>query len=363
MVADQADDPNFPEGGLAITPSFVKYAVYDKDGDHGWQQDTQEDIESFGIAGRVWEAAYVLTKYLSFPGTVNGGSSFDPPCSLFDTTDYGRQQHNVLELGAGVGVAGIHLALEVGKRAKAALERGETVDSSTRLILTDLENVLPLLSRNVKRAKLDDDTKSTSQYVNVDVRELAWGSRANVDSIENELRLSPSPSSSSSSSTTTTTTPPQAITHIVCSDLVYFPELLAPLLQTLLYLTRGQEAIEVIIGYKLRSYSKEEPFWKAFGVWFDFAPVLFKEDKTEWRRFGSRAVDCNQHLPGNEDGEAAAEDEMFVFVAQRKASTFDCVAPIEDERLLGGWLDKAGALVQGSGAETFELMLMNAIQG
>jgi predicted nicotinamide N-methyase len=344
MARDRTGDPNFPEGGLAITPSYAKYAVNAGKSDNEWQRDTQEDIEDFGIAGRVWEASYLLTRYLSSLDDENA-ILFDPACSLFNKST--AKEHTVIELGAGVGVAGIHLALEMTKRAALEAKEGEIYSSSSQVILTDLENVLPLLSRNVKRANLGNTT-SSSGAVKVDVRQLAWGSTEHADEIEKEVQ-------------------PRTISHIVCSDLVYFPELLAPLLQTLIYLTRSPETVEVIIGYKVRSYSKEEAFWKAFGVWFDFAPVICRnKDTSDWRRFGSKAVDFDQPHRGSDekskDEEADAEDEMFVFVAQRKESTLDCRAPPDDEHLLGGWLLRQGRLEQGSGAETFELILLNSIQ-
>lgn len=74
----QHSDPNFPIGGLAIKPSFVKHAALcqeqfarqdhatgrtlkahthlaQSDAAHAaWAQDSEEDIEQYGIAGRVW---------------------------------------------------------------------------------------------------------------------------------------------------------------------------------------------------------------------------------------------------------------------------------------------------------------------
>lgn len=336
-MADRDDDPNFPIGGLSIAPSHVHYLnTTNKNDSNEWQQGQQIDIEKWGIAGRVWEAAYLLTAYLSHDSNL----LFDPPCSIFNADN--SRECTIMELGAGVGVAGIHLALELSK-ARKLLQNGDNLHDT--VVLTDLENVLDLLERNVKRAKLDGQSD-----ISVLVRALPWGSIKHADKIQQEIS-------------------PRNLTHIICSDLVYFPELLCPLLRCLIYLTQSTLStnfVEVIIGYKIRSHSKEETFWKAFGVWFDFYPVLCKkkaskDDSSEWRRFGSLSLDSGKTTL-NENEEIASEDEMFVFVASRKKSTLDCQMPENDQQLLGGWLLRQDSLQQGTGAETFELLLMNAIQ-
>ncbi|KAG6821319.1 hypothetical protein H0H93_000180 [Arthromyces matolae] len=109
---------------------------------------------------------------------------------------------------------------------------------------------------------------------------------------------------------------------------IYFPELFAPLLRTLLQLTSppfnpegGNEA--VIISYKLRSLSKETPFWSSFGLWFEFKPVLVKDitsNRGEWDRFGS----------------SSSADPVFVFVGHRRPESFSWEVPSDDSDLLGG---------------------------
>lgn len=343
-MADRDGDPNFPTGGLSIGPSHVHYHIStNKDDSHEWQQDQQVDIEKWGIAGRVWEAAYLLTRYLSHDSDL----VFDPPCSIFDGTK--THGHTILELGAGVGVVGIHLALELSK-ARASLQQNVEQPMKDIVVLTDLENVLDLLERNVKRANLVQKGD-----ISVFVRALPWGSNTHANKIQQELS-------------------PRNPTHIICSDLVYFPELLCPLLRSIIYLTQSTtNAVEVIVGYKIRSHSKEETFWKAFGIWFDFYPVLCKNKKKkmkketfsmndlEWRRFGRLSSDSGRNTV-NCNEETASEDELFVFVAKRKQSTLDCQMPEDDQQLLGGWLLKEDSLQRGTGAETFELVLMNAIQ-
>lgn len=92
----------------------------------------------------------------------------------------------------------------------------------------------------------------------------------------------------------------------------------------------------VVVSYKIRSLTKEMPFWSAFGLWFEFAPVLARnvknlktdarsskeedDDDDGWRRFS----------PG--DG----LDETFVLVAMRRPRSLSWTIPDEDRALLNG---------------------------
>ena len=102
----------------------------------------------------------------------------------------------------------------------------------------------------------------------------------------------------------------------------------------------------MIISYKIRSLAKETPFWNAFGLWFEFVPVLERrrhrtaDDTDSWTKFSP--------------GELA--DEMFVFVATRRPESLRWSLPDEDSALLSG----AGA--HGSDAtksdDQFEQLLL-----
>lgn len=133
-------------------------------------------------------------------------------------------------------------------------------------------------------------------------------------------------------------------TLILCSDLIYFRELFAPLLRTLLWLTRSfsqehsEQSVElegpkVIMAYKIRCLAREEVFYKAFcehmtaegfivrvqsdhsgaAYWFDFAPVLVKAEG-EWR--------------SSEDG------ETYIFEASRRIQRQNQNVPTDDQQLL-----------------------------
>jgi hypothetical protein len=125
---------------------------------------------------------------------------------------------------------------------------------------------------------------------------------------------------------------------------VYFPELLAPLLRSLLHLTTPASPTaltQVVISYKIRSLSKETAFWSAFGLWFTFVPVLVRKhsEGSRWERFG-----------------ASGDGEVFVFVAQRKPESFFWTVPEDDVALLEGV--GARGTQERKGDDAFELLLL-----
>ncbi|SJX62767.1 uncharacterized protein SRS1_11031 [Sporisorium reilianum f. sp. reilianum] len=345
MHADRSGDPNFPQG-LRIQPSSSQRRsteTADHDKRQGapsdvtrtasWEQDTSEDIESFGIAGRIWEAAYLLARYLRPAAERPNELEFDPPCSLFEATSSQQQPLTIVELGSGAGYGSLHLARQLLQHAQSTGKPPAKV----RLVLTDLENVVPLMERNVDRAGYRQATPT----LQVSVRSLAWGNDAHAAALISEL-------CSSDSAAGADETHKNPLTHILCSDLVYFPELLPPLLRSIISLSSyGLESSsssggpELIISYKIRSLTKEQPFWSALDSWFDFRAVDCRSrprssdthenadaSESKWHRFGSE---------GEDHGASAASDqELFVFVGHRRKETIGCLAPESDVELMEG---------------------------
>jgi len=182
------------------------------------------------------------------------------------------------------------------------------------------------------------------------VRPLAWGNPQHAFAIASELLRG------------------QYLTHILCSDLVraivyntshltfiqvYSLELLAPLLRTLIQLSSPpfvspprNPDLQIIMSYKIRSLAKETPFWAAFGLWFSFEPVLFREDaNSKWTRLGSEL-----------------EGPSFVFVARRRTESFGWSVPDDDRDLLAGKGIMDGS-DQAKGDDTFENLLFMVLNG
>lgn len=279
--------------------------------------------------------------------------------------EQGSQSEIIIELGSGMGT--------VGFAAAEALRRLQEIRSSNRqlvpgigpdvdapkkdlpaekrmrsanVILTDLPDVCTLLRENVsvqleewKRAGLSDGFTAVDcgelrhneeETVGLCVRKLSWGNQENIENLSMELKAFSQSSEKRDGDNNLI---------ILCSDLVYFPHLLAPLLRTLIYLTsptfvpNASAHATIIMSYRLRSFAKETPFWRAFGTWFSFHPVLERQAlaETEWRRVGWQ--------------ESALS---FIFVARRKPESLSWKCPERDDELMNTF----------GGDDTFEILLM-----
>jgi len=186
-----------------------------------------------------------------------------------------------------------------------------------KLVATDLPNVCELLAENVAGN-------------GIQVAALPWGDEHAVTSVIIDEHLDDHMG--------------VRLTHIVCCDLVYFPHLLAPLLRTLLALTTRFPDVQLLFACKctcdhnasfadstcstdkMRSMTKEQPFWAAVGMWFELERV---------------------QTPGGRG------DDLFLFISLRKPTTRGWVVPEGDSELLNGV-----GLPSRAGADTFDCMLM-----
>lgn len=413
MLADPArsGDPNFPPN-LAIAPSHARQQANndgDDDGSLMFQllkpsccstaktrvrtpATARQDIAGFGIAGRTWEAAYLLRDYLVPSNALPPDSNptlFDPPCPLFDSANGGRappvgnasreptRRQTIVELGSGTGFLSLAIAPALRRRTRR---------QRTTLIMTDLDNVCPLLEDNLARAhqrwsrNVEQEPAAIGSTdcgfpnltglpaLDVLVRPLPWGDLTSLLRLVETERLEPD--------------------IILASDLIYFEFLYGPLLRTLIALTEPRHSFEatrgiqaptptVIFSYKVRSLTREEPFWRAFGTrsqvlglapmycpwlkllvdprhagrWFELDPVQIgrkhrrpqpdspaapnqnqqpeadhdnkKEEEEEeivWTRYGSEMDVSNEGSSGTAPiGDK--DDELYVFVCRRHAST------------------------------------------
>lgn len=295
--------PNFP-AALQIAPNAPRSG----DGREAWCHDDADDIAQYGIAGRIWESAFLVESYARAPSTW----TWDPPRTMMDA-----HKRVIVELGAGVGTAGL-------TTARALADMGGYAE----VVLTDLPEVCPLLRRNA--ASFEHDR------VHVHVRPLAWGDTEAAHAV-------------------TTTFP---LTHILCSDLVYFPELLAPLLNTLLDLTNEAPHAEVVIAYKIRSLAKEQPFWTALGAWFDLAWTQCTIPLQAPAPFGTRATHFVHPPPC--DAHGTPLDDYLLLIAHRKPHTLAWERPKNASALLSGMYIVHGEHVHGSGTDTFEWIMLSA---
>ncbi|KAF9414893.1 hypothetical protein BGZ94_000246 [Podila epigama] len=281
---------------------------------------TIQDISTFGIAGRIWDSSYVIDAFLRGP---SDQFTFTPPCPIpreyflptaATPTRSAREPPaldliRIIELGAGTGYVGIALAKRLRPFAT--------------LVLTDLEEVIPLLEKNVqgsfhRRVGCGDLATAGSSISSIpsvpaseqqacarlEIEPLEWGNSTHAAKILAQGRVD----------------------YIVASDLVYFPELYPPLLQTLREITDLKTRI--IFGYKDREQWKEMPFWEQFGRFFEMEVVEI--EKTKNITVHGRDQDDEND---DDDEELASifgsEADMFVFVAKKRRDE-DILTGVDD---------------------------------
>ncbi|KAI6123303.1 hypothetical protein EDD17DRAFT_1466605 [Pisolithus thermaeus] len=324
--------PNFPPS-LSISPSTTA-----DDSDEFGLLAQRDAIEKFGIAGRVWEAALAMCSYVDSMSVDAHDLEFDPPFLEGRGWD---GQPTLIELGSGTGIVAAQIA---------RMFVGDGI-----VIATDLPDVCPLLERNL-HAHTGHSGSRKSGCDNVFVRPLSWGDMKHVALIGQEFGLSRDASSTGDAPSRSF----NILTHVICSDLVYFPELFAPLLRTLIHLTSfpcttAVNGIypKVVISYKMRSLQKEAPFWAAFGLWFTFYPVLLddhglKEDVNaeSWIPFG----DIDPDTP----------DRTFIFYAYRRPESLSWEIPQSDQDLIDGVGARGTSFSKTD--DTFETLLLMVME-
>ncbi|KAL5486040.1 hypothetical protein ACEPAI_7084 [Sanghuangporus weigelae] len=329
-MPDQISHPNFPHG-LDIRP-----LVLDNDENGCFNAEAQKRaIQRFGIAGRIWEAAELMIRY--FQMSESSDWQLDPPCSIIRRKD--EDDVTIIELGSGTGYVGLSLAEQLSRLGKR----------SDLIILTDLPDVCVLLEETMHHEKHRWMTSHPmcTDFLPVKILPLPWGDVKGVDQLPNLLGGEWNAMSK-----------PRPLTHIICSDLVYFPHLLAPLLRTLLQLTSppfsdSEHSPEVIISYKIRSLSKETAFWSAFGLWFTFSPVSVRcgPSRTSQERF-----ECTALEPHEVQGWHVFGSEGFLFVGVRRPQSFEWNVPGSDNDLLAGIGAQSSDVPKND--DTFETLLI-----
>ncbi|KAF9480511.1 hypothetical protein BDN70DRAFT_905714 [Pholiota conissans] len=330
-----SSNPNFPHN-LDIHPSAIPISAQSRlqnDAPHleaAFGSAAQEvAIQQYGIAGRVWEASYAMTSYIDPPPNLD----FDPP--LFNASESESSRSiAIVELGSGSGLVASTLSTLLNP-------------SRDYLVATDLPEVCKLLEANLKAISPLSSSNASVRGPGVTIFPVSWGNHDDALALASAFR-----------DEATNRLTFGSLTHIICSDLVYFPELLAPLLRSLLHLssppfvdpssdTTPDKRLSVFISYKIRSLAKETPFWSAFGLWFDFSPVLSRTssggpDPPVWKRFG-----------------ADFDDTTFLFVAHRRAESYGWELPHSDRDLLAGVGAYGTSTTKGD--DTFENLLLMSL--
>lgn len=147
---------------------------------------------------------------------------------------------------------------------------------------------------------------------------------------------------------------------------MYFPELLGPLLRTLIHLTSPScvppsgPPVKIVISYKIRSLPKETPFWIAFGLWFLFQPVLARRwVRPAQSKNAPPEGEPNTTEPWRQFGADDDADRIFVFVAYRRPESITWHVPETDKELMEGVGARGTSAKKGD--DTFETILFMAM--
>ena len=157
--------------------------------------------ESLGIMGKVWPASVIMSEYLHY--RFHESSTLTIPSKI-------------LELGGGTGVSGLFAA---------------KILPSSLVIITDLEEALPLITTNIKLNSME----------NVTCHALNWSQP--IDEMFKNIPL------------------------VIATDVVYYPHLGPILVNTLKNVVQSPDQ-ECLISYQIRQQEKEFPFWSSLGRFF-----------------------------------------------------------------------------------------------
>lgn len=142
--------------------------------------------------------------------------------------------------------------------------------------MTDLDNVCPLLEDNLARAQQRWSRSTERDLMGTDPTEQSRTAAAASDADQVDVLVRPLPWGDETSLLRLVKEEGFKADIILASDLIYFEFLYGPLLRTLIALTEPSTTTEshkattmtptVIFSYKVRSLTREEPFWRAFGA-------------------------------------------------------------------------------------------------
>ncbi|KAF9989330.1 Methyltransferase-like protein 21D [Mortierella antarctica] len=224
-----------------------------------------------GVGSTIWDAAIVLAKYLEKFDLLTLAAAQSP------------QSLNILELGAGTGIVGLAAARILSSNGAKA-----------NIVLTDKENCMPLLQRNI--------AKNPSSGIDVKAQMLDWEILSGIKAISPTADTnSDSPNTPATSSSTTSadaeseaiSTGPSLATAsdlvdkewdlIILSDCIWVPALYPSLISTLNILVQPGQKTQLLIAFEKRNFSEEMEFFAMLGKTFRFRDIKPKEQDANYQ--------------------------------------------------------------------------------
>ncbi|KAF9915027.1 Methyltransferase-like protein 21D [Lobosporangium transversale] len=213
-----------------------------------------------GVGSTIWDAAIVLAKYLEKSNLLSIASS----STSATETPRSSTPINVLELGAGTGIVGLAVARLLSAKGVEA-----------RVLLTDKENVVPLLSRNIQR--------NPSIGIDIQAQTLDWEEDESSSSSSNAQKI-------------------HALIDtnwdmVILSDCIWVPGLYKPLISTInALITPSASKTQLVIAFEKRNFAEEMEFFAMLGKTFRFRDIK----------------------PEEQDADYQSED-IYLFVCQRRS--------------------------------------------
>ncbi|KAI1312984.1 Methyltransferase-like protein 21D [Mortierella claussenii] len=245
-----------------------------------------------GVGSTIWDAAIVLSKYLEKSNLLSLISSSTAPATAEP------RSLNILELGSGTGIVGLAAARLLGSRQGL----------KGHVVLTDKDNVVPLLARNVD--------KNPSKGVQIKASVLDWEVISGIKATQpqgsaeaaSDSSLGPQAAPSETSvpvpALKTETKPSLSDTAdflakdwdlVILSDCIWVSELYKPLIGTLNVMVPPGSKAKLVIAFEKRNFSEEMEFFALLGNTFRFRDIK----------------------PEDQDANYQSED-IYLFVCQRR---------------------------------------------
>ncbi|KAF9198780.1 Methyltransferase-like protein 21D [Haplosporangium sp. Z 27] len=232
-----------------------------------------------GVGSTIWDAAIVLSKYLECSDILKLTTSLATP---------GSPPLNILELGSGTGYVGLVAARILSTKGF----------QGSKVVLTDKDNVVPLLQRNVE--------KNASAGIDIKPRILDWetvsGIKAKVEisstkteedgssnsAQSTKTQLNNNNETKSSTATSGTIADVQDLLSIewdivILSDCIWVPALYEPLIGTINALIKPESKTQLLISFEKRNFSEEMEFFALLGKTFRFRDIKPEEQDPNYQ--------------------------------------------------------------------------------
>ncbi|KAF8935214.1 putative methyltransferase-domain-containing protein [Dissophora ornata] len=207
-----------------------------------------------GVGSTIWDAAIVLAKYLERASDL-----------LASTSTTGQQAINVLELGSGTGIVGLAVARMLSAKGM----------KGSKVVLTDKENVVPLLQRNVE--------KNASSGIDIEARVFDW------EAVSGIKVNTPADVVADSATTTAAAVPGfQDLLAlewdlVILSDAIWVPALYPPLISTINAIITPGNKTQLITAFEKRNFSEEMEFFAMLGKTFRFRDIKPEEQDSNYQ--------------------------------------------------------------------------------